>query len=72
MVFCPVKGNPYEVLCYGGWSCIVQSLCVYMCSVCSLCSLWGSELGIEAVCGGECGAGDGTVWWLCRCREGGV
>jgi len=23
MVICPLKGNPYEVLCYGGWSCIV-------------------------------------------------
>ena len=23
VVFCPVKGNPYEVLCYGGRSCIV-------------------------------------------------
>ena len=28
VVFCPVKGNPYVVLCYGGRSWIVWSLCV--------------------------------------------
>ena len=49
MVFCPVKGNPYEVLCYGGCSSIVSSLFVYMCSV---SSLWRSELVIGTVWGG--------------------
>ena len=51
MVFCPVKGNVYKVLCYGGLSCNVQSLCVYMRSV---SSLWGSELVVGTVWGGEC------------------
>ena len=69
MVFCPVKGNPYEVLCYGGCSSIVSSLFVYMCSV---SSLWRSELVIGMVWGGECGAGDGPVWGLCRYGGGGV
>ena len=59
MVFCPAKGNPYQVLCYGGWSCVVYLLCVCMCSVSSLS---GSELVIGTVWGGECGAGDGPVW----------
>ena len=57
-MFCPVKENPYEVSCYGWWSCIVQSLCVYLRSV---SSLWGSELVIGTVWGGECGVGDGLV-----------
>ena len=48
MVFCPVKGNPYQVLRYGGWSCVVYLLCVYMCLV---SSLWGSELVIGTVWG---------------------
>ena len=34
-------------------------VCVYMRSV---SSLWGSELVVGAVWGGECGAGDWAVW----------
>jgi len=34
-------------------------VCVYMRSV---SSLWGSELVVGTVWGGECGAGDGLVW----------
>jgi len=29
MVFCPVKGNLHEVLCYGGWSCIIVCVCAF-------------------------------------------
>jgi hypothetical protein len=38
--------------------------------MCSVSSLRGSELVIGKVWGGECGARDGPVWGLCRCRGG--
>ena len=36
-----------------------RCVCVYMRSV---SSLWGSELVVGTEWGGECDAGDGTVW----------
>jgi hypothetical protein len=38
--------------------------------MCSVSSLWGSELVVGTVLGGECGARDGPVWGLCRCGRG--
>ena len=40
--------------------------------MCSVSSLRGSELVIGTVWVGDCGAGDGLVWWLCLCGGGGV
>ena len=40
--------------------------------MCSVSSMRGSELVIGTVWDGECGAGDGPAWGLCRYGGGSV
>jgi hypothetical protein len=42
----------------------------YYVYVCLVSSLRGGELVTGTVRVGECGAGDGPVWWLYRCGGG--